>query len=1326
MAKNKNTTKEKKHSKSKGDGNPQPRTIEPNDWMRKIFEKRLGGSLNIGGLSYQIYFACSVCCSYLFDSPNNQDVRITFEGIEDIDLSKATITGTNENNFVQVKHSSSKWDASDLWSQRVIQNFLEAYLADHSSKFTLVYDMQIATGNLKDLVAKKLTNESRAYWNNKIDSFRKQTPFWHWSGFQLDEFLNNLSFRQITEKELEVLIRKSIIERFEIHSGNEKQYLMALYFNVLQWSRKRCEIGKRELIDVFDSINEDFSKGTKNPAVEYEWISLVDFKSNHQGNPHLYYQGKAATPGDIGLGLPASRPIWKSKVIETFNNHQITVIKASSGQGKSTLLWQAAMELKQAGFDLFQLHWLRDEREIGSVIQFLNSKVSLGYSPVVVIDNLDDDLKAWIRLAERVQNLPISFLVSAREQDWQKLSPDRAKLDIGIVDVRIDQTEAKDIYRQFDDRNLLYSEIKNWQWAWEQVQASGLLIEFIFLITQGTHLSDRISHQVKKINQERDAAAKIELLRVVAMSDVLAIKLDAQFTLKYLENRFSPISDRGMLISELEKEFLLKVSDNRISGLHPVRSRHLLNELHSYVPIQETLERTFSLIPSDDYFQFAHNILEFEEKLALQDFYDAISVTLATSTYSAISEFIRGTFSGFVEEFLSRNKPVYDKARNLGAFLYFVGDSIPWENLKTCESIAETLGDQGENLRQMAMLLKEIKYSNEEDSAPFYLLNNLASKIKLRPGELKGIGTLLEWFDAFKINPELAHAITKSFTLMSIRNGAIKDSRELAKAFRKFQKDEFDSMLVSNMEEILAIVKKKTDTPYVNFTNGDLSIKYILYEKAGEANTESVERIKCFSAFFPDFENYCTNAISPPIPGSELFNVVLQNAQKRMPASGIPDEFKRMRNTTFMNTIMAKYECQSVFEWLDQWKVIRQGGIRYAQLGIRFLEAILEGSNSRVKAAFVELQKEQESLSLLLRLDSDFPGEHDPQLRSNSLKDHFKAVTSWGMKLLNVVNQFFMLIKPPDSNSRNLVHINSLSTFTELSKMQFEYSAIQNLTTRYFETEKLEFEESILFRRLEWTIEFFNQNQNLIGKIPVAKPRIEEWSSKKHLEILRTLEAALQKVGKEIGLEFFLPTSYIREGNLKTLPFGIDITYMTIDQFWEAILPFLPLLNDIKVDFFVVVLVSNGESGSSIRFSHETIDKLVKAKLGENWEYGLTGNFLPIPTTSEMVSVLKGIELPVVKEPIEDSETTNVAFSIWKAWQYHQWIDQESSFEKKWCHEIALQLKSDEEILEIVKDEDIARQLVQYRNYTINTPDTLTIESFQELFSKIILKSGQL
>ena len=104
----------------------------------------------------------------------------------------------------------------------------------------------------------------------------------------------------------------------------------------------------------------------------------------------------------IASGLPIKRPSLEKDVINSICENTVTVIKASSGQGKTTLALQAAYIL-QNEYIPYQLLWCDEIKEIGNIVQYFKARIQFGEKILILIDNLDNYLSKWNYLVQLLQ-----------------------------------------------------------------------------------------------------------------------------------------------------------------------------------------------------------------------------------------------------------------------------------------------------------------------------------------------------------------------------------------------------------------------------------------------------------------------------------------------------------------------------------------------------------------------------------------------------------------------------------------------------------------------------------------------------------------------------------------------------------------------------------------------------------------------------------------------------------------------------------------------------------------------------------------------------------
>ncbi|AKB77827.1 hypothetical protein MSHOH_1344 [Methanosarcina horonobensis HB-1 = JCM 15518] len=399
--------------------------------LTKVENSRDGGAVALTGFDYQCLYSCYTLLKFLRD----ETALIRLEGLEDIDT--YVLEKTKHIEHIQVKYSENRQDASYLKS--ILKNFLEVYLHDisnNSRAFVLIYDFNIADGNFKKLVNRrddeKLDNNAIEYWTNIIKQIQESTPYWNWERYRFGDFIRCLKFERVNRGSIKASIEPMLIERYDISTGNEILYARSLFYLCFSKMKNRESIDKSELDKYILEVREDINRGAVNPAVH--WIKPIDFRKISASNDGMYYEGKKADPADIVAGLPVPRPDLENKIKSTINDSTIIIIKSSSGQGKTTLAWRVAYELSN-NYSVYLLSWCMDSKELDSIVEYIRSRIKVGELPLIVLDNLDAQLKEWNRLAQILQmhvGSNYRLLITTRESDWYLYSGDQSNRELPL------------------------------------------------------------------------------------------------------------------------------------------------------------------------------------------------------------------------------------------------------------------------------------------------------------------------------------------------------------------------------------------------------------------------------------------------------------------------------------------------------------------------------------------------------------------------------------------------------------------------------------------------------------------------------------------------------------------------------------------------------------------------------------------------------------------------------------------------------------------------------------------------------------------------------
>lgn len=310
-------------------------------------------------------------------------------------------------------------------------------------------------------------------------------------------------------------------------------------------------------------------------------VKRVDFLASSK-EEFDYYEGKKATSLDIANGLPVSRPVIEKEIEDSVNNHMVTVIKSSSGQGKTTLAFKTQYALKEE-YTPYQIVCCNDRKELGHIVEYFHLRIRVGEKPLILLDNLDANLSEWNQLVQLMQDdvsHNCKIIVTSRENDWYNYGGDVSNIhSMNIIKPTLLKEEAINVFNNLKKLGYVHFRIKNWESAWEKIADKKLLIEYVYLLTHGEMIAERISAQMNEIGKTPMSGITLEILRKVCFADVCGIRLSTRKLLRELSKNIS--YDIGEILKSMSDEFLVHVSEDGdyIEGLHPVRSQHIVNEI---------------------------------------------------------------------------------------------------------------------------------------------------------------------------------------------------------------------------------------------------------------------------------------------------------------------------------------------------------------------------------------------------------------------------------------------------------------------------------------------------------------------------------------------------------------------------------------------------------------------------------------------------------------------------------------------------------------------------------------------------------------------------
>lgn len=1232
--------------KSKSRNKNQKKQLRP---LSEIEVSRTGGQNALLGYSYQQLYSC-----FLFLTKLNNNNEIRCEGIEDIDVLDLV---SGNRTYIQIKYSKERQTATFM--DGVLKNFLEVFFVAQKSSFKLVYDFTTADGNLKKLFEYNLDEKSKKFWLTKLHNICIDNQ-WNITEISLEQFLNSLKFENCPRDKLEQLITKELIKRCNLNTSIQNLYINALNFFCLKAMENRATVTFKCLSDLFVSVQNDIEKGVYNPAFTY--FSQITFKINNSTTRQLdYYEGKKATLSDILNKLPVRRTECEKEIEDSIDKNTITIIKASSGQGKTTLAWQVCYNLRN-DFSCYQLSKCDEQDDICYITDFIKTRISLGQKILLLLDNLNVRLKLWNELVQRLeQEVSINYkvLVTTREDDWYSFSGELYNVkSLNVVNILLDEHSAEQIFYKLQKNNMIHSSVKDWHGAWEKIQNRKLLIEYIYLLTHGQMLSERIDDQIKKLGNSINGKLVCKILRYVCFADVCGIQLQTNKLFSVVQNEST--SDLPEVLKSLDKEFLIKIDtangQKYIDGLHPVRSQHIIERLHEFISIDETVLQVIKIVDKEDF-----NILSSFLPMYIEDkesFYKYLVDFLDNDCLSYNSVFV-GIFSGTVINYYRKHKELFDEANQHYGLELFCLSTNPF--ISSNNFIDQLCSIQkNENLEELKNLCQKPEKLDIEKTDIYIFSRETYRK-------LHNV-SLIEDIDSFIKIAEHLFFIDKKFILADKldlkQEWNNRDHLSLTTVELLFYISFLETPIVyysvTNLykKEIFSYIKEKTNSLKLYENDKNIYVEYIVCKTNLEnINAESFNRLKSIARILPIYEHYCSNVCKPKITlfsAYELPNLGV----KAIPLDTFSKIFKSDYVSLWDKSILSNYEAASVYEWLRFWINTRQTIITNFQNCYKLLCYRLkcESGNSFIN----NILSTRLEINNNLGMSFYFPHSKRPFEKTIDIAENFdKKARNYFSSINNFINQFSDLLCHKEN--QKLAFLNLCNSCNNLSSMQewfVKFCDVQKIFIN--ENAELCKDEINILKKIRDVAEFYLEQK---PSEYFSTTSVLSYHDKKEIKFLKQIEECLFSLKANFSVVF--PNSFINDGVLKIYPLVVNEFDFNDEErmnLFTICLSSLASYKESQISFVQIAFINNdGVITFGFSFSFECIQKLSKILNGKE---DVNIEKLPFPLSpdsfdNQFISCFD-IQLKIQEKKDDSLPFVKILSKLWEYSKYRENLKEEN------------------------------------------------------------------
>lgn len=455
------------------------------------------------------------------------------------------------------------------------------------------------------------------------------------------------------------------------------------------------------------------------------------------------------------------------------------------------------------------------------------------------------------------------------------------------------------------------------------------------MLTHGEMLSERIAFQISEIGQSSTGKVKCEILRKVCFADVCGIRLSIS---KLFTNQSEDCGeDFGEIIKSMESEFLVHVNNEGgyIEGLHPIRSMHIVNKLHEFLPIDWTAGSVIEIAKKEDYPILFSHLPEFD--LNKSDFFSSIVEKLWNEQdLSHYISAIQGLFSGSVMQYYRSNLSVFNDANSHGGLFIISTEVCPFASFSEFGLSVDILDKmkeimpENENIKYLCKLRDSIPTCDLHETFVYTFCDCLYRKLLQfnfsRKNDISSYAALSEWI--YNIDP--VYNLSIKFPLDYIWKESEMLSLDCISTLMYISfcgnKDTYEKFVIKNLDFILGYLKRKTKSHkiYIDGKKNAVHVEYILrLSDIKIGNEESVSRLKYICRTLPIYDLYCSDALKPILNLLSAYTIP-DDAHKEMPIRNIVIMFHQNLTSLWNKTIMSNYEFDTVTEWLEYWFDIRK------------------------------------------------------------------------------------------------------------------------------------------------------------------------------------------------------------------------------------------------------------------------------------------------------------------------------------------------------------------------------------------------------------------
>lgn len=767
------------------------------------------------------------------------------------------------------------------------------------------------------------------------------------SSKEAKQVLQNLSIQKVDEAELTQAIFNKLKETST--SGNPLHTFQNLMWWLVTTAEDQSYLTSKELISKIALLGKFITQ--RNAHVE-EWntsilpieqLTIVNDQKDQLQKEFL--EGGRVQISHIQAGLDVPRHLLLEKIEASFKLSNTVVIRAASGQGKTTLALRYLIDYcpQDFRFEVLRPANIQHARKMAAAI---SGHLESTHVPTLLYLDVRPSDQLWVEFAREItiSNKHIRLLITIREEDWFRANISYDDFHYTEVTINFNEDTAYHLYQQLQSQQP-NTQYLNFDDVWKQLGEQKSLFEFIYLLTQRKSLVDKIHQQISTIEAEvsRNEASEYELLflRLVA----IASAYEARLNLKALA-KFCKLKTPQRTLKRFNNEYLVRTSENGeyVEGFHAVRSKILCSRLidSCFSDWETTACEALPFIDENDLelFLLCSFSRHKEARTAIQNEIQRLIPKSWAGVYGICSALL---WLG-IDEYLSENEAIIQDARKILSNHWWI--LWDWDLAQASSKSIDLFSPLEEShpqfkIASQASQLLSSKQTNKHQI--FVNFSNWITQLNKTPptplltSEFSALAKTVFWVGHLKVDTK-QEWITATTLTQALENLPIDLFSELALATRKFKPHIYNNWLLTCNKKLSSKVFQETKIVAISSEHDGLVAHYIIdpHDEAlmdnwdAEINDQSVKQVEIISRCFPDHSTYGASGYGHLIPFHKDLELIHDPSIKRISTDNFLDPWAPKLNAVSRNLINYKHRPSDWQTYFAQIADLRKALIKIA------------------------------------------------------------------------------------------------------------------------------------------------------------------------------------------------------------------------------------------------------------------------------------------------------------------------------------------------------------------------------------------------------------